>query len=224
MKLYAANVTALYDESIFQKNLQKVSTSRRIKALKYRNVKDRALSLGAELLLNFAVSALYGNRKLPLEFGTNENEKPYLKDYPSLYFNLSHSGEFVVCGIDLENEIGVDIEMVGRFDTDTARCCFFGEEFSYFESKSGDERAEAFFTMWVLKESYMKAIGKGFAIELSDFSIEPSAISENTVTVGSNGGGKEHNCRLYDIHSDYRMAVCSKSKSFPDTVNIVDII
>ena len=40
----------------------------------------------------------------------NENRKPYVKNNP-IYFNISHSGEYIVCVVS-DKEIGVDIQEV----------------------------------------------------------------------------------------------------------------
>ena len=48
-----------------------------------------------------------------LKFEKNQYGKPYLSEHPDFYFNISHSGEYVLCAID-NNPIGVDIEEVVR--------------------------------------------------------------------------------------------------------------
>jgi 4'-phosphopantetheinyl transferase len=41
-------------------------------------------------------------------FDKNEYGKPYLRGYSKFNFNISHSGDFVVCAID-ELSVGIDI-------------------------------------------------------------------------------------------------------------------
>ena len=53
----------------------------------------------------------------------NENGKPYLAEGQGIYFNLSHSGEYVACAVSGE-EVGCDIELISGQKPDIARRFF----------------------------------------------------------------------------------------------------
>lgn len=126
---------------------------------------------------------------LDLEMYYGEKGKPYLKDYP-FYFNLSHSGSYVVCAFSRQ-EVGVDIQQYKRTDIDRLAERFFSEE----EKKALKachnlkEREQMFYQLWTRKEAYGKLTGEGIAAvidrsvlrvaerELSAIEGEPPAIS-----------------------------------------------
>ena len=93
-----------------------------------------------------------------------------------LTFNLAHSGGRTLIAVARRRRIGVDIEAIrpevarekiaGRF--------FSHAEIDYLRSLPESEHTEAFFTIWTLKEAYIKAIGGGLTIPLDRFTVSPS--------------------------------------------------
>lgn len=92
-----------------------------------------------------------------------KNGKPYLENYP-IQFNLSHSGDFVFCGVS-EQEIGVDIQKLqGGCVLSLAKRFFADSEYRALEACGDEElRCQMFFRMWVRKEAYGKLTGEGIA-------------------------------------------------------------
>ena len=121
IKLYLMKISGLEPDDIKWK--KHVSPKRYKKMLSYRQKKDRALSLGVELLLNAALQELYPGISYPVTWGEDENGKPYLPDYPAIYFNLSHAEEYAVCALS-DAALGVDIEYCADIDGDIARSYF----------------------------------------------------------------------------------------------------
>ncbi len=75
-----------------------------------------------------------------------------------------------------------------------------------------------FFDLWTLKESYIKAVGKGISIPLKSFTINFLKKGEIAVKLGN----KLTNWTLkqYDLDPNYKMSVCGTNKAFPDNVII----
>ena len=73
---------------------------------------SRRLSLGVGLLLARGLEQM-GIREQTAGLEYRKNGKPYLKDYPELYFNLSHSGTMAMA-VFADTEAGCDIEKLGR--------------------------------------------------------------------------------------------------------------
>ena len=52
-----------------------------------------------------------------IQFGYNNYQKPYLKDYPDIHFNGSHSGEYLVCALS-DVPVGIDIQKIDNMYND----------------------------------------------------------------------------------------------------------
>lgn len=94
---------------------------------------------------------------------------------PRLRFSLSHSGEWAAVAVCRQVDIGVDLEdMTRRVDLDLTTRSFSAEERKELARRTGDEQRAYFFSLWTLKESYMKGTGQGLSTPLDaiSFSID----------------------------------------------------
>lgn len=162
-KLYLTCIRPLEDEKLFQKLFAAASAERKEKIGRYRFLKDRLLSLGAEGLLLYALRKA-GRPRDALSFGYGENGKPYLLQTERFCFNLSHAGEYAMLAVS-DAEVGCDIERIRPADPALFRRVLTPEERSAFLSADEAERDALFFRYWVLKESCMKALGKGLLLD-----------------------------------------------------------
>ena len=97
-------------------------------------------------------------------FVYNEFCKPYIFDN-SFYFNKSHSDSLSVLVID-SFECGIDIEKIRHYDDVMAVRVLSSEEYEYVNNK---KNKDYYFTLiWTLKESYLKNIGCGINIKMSN--------------------------------------------------------
>lgn len=155
VKLYIAAVDGL----CIPEALGTVTEKRREKALKLRSDDDRRRCLGAALLMYRAV-----NGGVPFDYETGSFGKPYLDSGPC--FSLSHSGRYAVCAV-AEHEVGVDIEKTRSHSPKLAERFFTpSESLRIAQSETPDE---LFCEYWVIKESYLKAVGTGLSVPLSSF-------------------------------------------------------
>jgi 4'-phosphopantetheinyl transferase len=113
-------------------------------------------------------------------------------------FNLSHSGDWLLIGVlqatahGKRYALGVDIER--RRDSTNIHTIlkrYFAEaEISDLLALDASKQRDRFFDLWALKESYIKACGKGLAMVLASFSFDINAArhlqnSENTDSTSS---------------------------------------
>jgi len=84
--------------------------------------------------------------------------KPYLSDFPQCHFNISHSGQYVVCAV-YNAPIGVDIQQIVPYRSDVAIRVFSPAELRQIENSS-DPSAE-FTRLWTRMEARIKALGIG---------------------------------------------------------------
>ena len=169
MKLYTINTEPLRDLDIFETRIKELPESRAKKARSYRLAKDRALSLGAGLLLNQALRES-GINPVTVEFDTSECKKPRLIEHPDFHFNIAHSEAFAILGVG-DTPLGVDIEKISPVPLDIARQYFFKSEYAYLMALPEAQRTLGFYRLWTLKESFMKAVGLGFQLPLNHFEI-----------------------------------------------------
>ncbi len=116
------------------------------------------MSVISYLLLLYALRENYGITNPRIAYG--KYGKPYLADYPDIYFNISHYPKACVCAIS-DKEIGVDIQDIRPFSWDIARrvCC--DNELKILES--ADDKPGLFTKIWSMKESYVKMTGEGIS-------------------------------------------------------------
>ena len=93
----------------------------------------------------------------------DECGKPYLKDC-SLQFNVSHSGEYLAIAVS-EQPVGIDIQEPRTIREGTYRKVVQPQE----RELIGEERERDFLRLWTLKESFVKAEGKGLGIPMKDY-------------------------------------------------------
>ena len=151
--------------------LELVTNARRKRIQAYIKPEDKARCLVAGLLLR-KVCDVAGDEQLT----ASKNGKPYLRN-SGMYFNISHSGEYVVLAV-ADNEIGVDIEKIAPYDQAIAVRCFTERELEWLQSQGADE---AFYRLWTAKESVMKASGLGFSLPPETFSVLPMDASAHTI-------------------------------------------
>ncbi len=111
-------------------------------------------------------------------FATNPYGKPEIEEAMNpqgIRFNLSHTRGLIVIALVLKHEIGVDVENPER-RSDISRIAnrFFSkpeaEDLKDAAEKDEAQAREQFFRYWTLKESYIKACGKGLSMPLDQFS------------------------------------------------------
>jgi 4'-phosphopantetheinyl transferase len=102
--------------------------------------------------------------------------KPCLKNYPNIHYNISHSADLVACVISDTSTVGIDVEKIREFNSYAANRVCSSEELSRVYSNNDCKRE--FFRYWTLKESYIKAIGKGISHPMKNVNFEVSLNGE----------------------------------------------
>jgi 4'-phosphopantetheinyl transferase len=120
-----------------------------------------------------------------IEFTANENGKPAVLE-AGIRFNVSHSGDYALLAFAEDADVGVDVERLrgGRVVGDLARRVLSPSEFERFAALAERDREKAFFQIWTLKESVLKAMGSGLSvapesIEVAFYPDEPKLLSSN---------------------------------------------
>ena len=167
IKLCALNISEIITSDIFYSLNNKASLITGEKINRYRLKKDKKRTLYGELLIRYMIMKTQHVANKEIEIAIGQSGKPYCKSHPNIYFNISHSGEWVVC-VMCDNQVGADIEKIGKVNWKIAER-FFTEREQKRLFLSTDNREELFYKLWTLKESYMKYTGKGMVISLHSF-------------------------------------------------------
>lgn len=198
--IYYTNISLLNDSDI-DDLLSKVSQYRNNRIKNYKNNSDKKLSLCSELLLKKAFKDLKINSNYNYRF--NDYGKPYLDD-TNIFFNISHSGDYAICALS-DKEIGIDIQQIRKTTSNITEKCFSDDETKYINSFENDDKLEAFYRIWTLKESFIKNIGVGLALPLKDFSINIG----NEITIKQTVNNNIYYFEELNIDSNYKCSLCN---------------
>lgn len=161
------------------------------KVEKLQKIKDQKRAIISALLLN-DILKYYGLSTSDIIY--NEYGKPYLKNN-EICFNISHSGDYVVCAVS-KNEIGVDIQEIRKVNDLIVQKKYTEEEQKYVTDDV------TFTKVWTLKESYVKAIGKGLYQKV-----------EEVETINSNQLSKIGDFQFQSMIIDnYCLSICYNKK------------
>lgn len=202
---YIANTEPLKENGLYCIAFDSVSAERKEKVRRYRFLKDKVLSLGAEVLLRKALTDCWIT--LPeIRYGFETDGKPFIKGLEGFGFNISHSEDLVMVAVS-ENRIGCDIEKVTDIDLDIAKKFFFREEYENIAAIPAlKERNELFFRYWTLKESFMKVTGLGIRLPLDSFSI---ILDKNCgISVRQSVDERTYSFEETDFAPGYKCALC----------------
>ena len=179
---------------------------------------DKRRGLAAETLLNYGLRRLCGRLSVPVKLFRDEAGKPHLslsdEDKAllrsegilfgeSIEFSLSHSGDYAVCAIaeGNEGEIGIDIEKHKKDQKGIAEHFFCEGE------KQRIKTDEDFYRYWTLKESFIKAVGKGLAIALDSFEVFEK---DGIASYRQSANDKVYTGRVYQPYPGYTLSVCAE--------------
>jgi 4'-phosphopantetheinyl transferase len=217
VKIFAINNLEPIDELTLRKLLTYLPNDKQERVKKLAKPGDAKRVLLADILVRSAVANELKVSNKAIEFNANKYGKPVLKRDCDLHFNVSHSEDWIVCAVD-DEPIGIDIEKIRPVELEFAAQFFSEEEYKILMSKSLEDQQHFFFDLWTLKESYVKAVGRGLSMPLNSFTV--SFLEKGEITVKS--GNKLANWALkqYNLDPEYRMSVCAAHKIFPDNVII----
>lgn len=136
------------------------------RAKKFLRKEDRLLCMGAGVLLHVVLGLAEEDIYL------NEYGKPLCKN-SKICFNLSHGGDYAVLAADSDT-VGIDVEKISEKHVSVAEKVFTEEELQWMRA----EPLNRFCTLWTLKESAVKATGRGLGQELSSFCVLPALEGE----------------------------------------------
>lgn len=190
VRVFIANITALPDPIEAPWIMEKLPQSRKDKIGRIRRVHERKQSLGAGLLLEYV-------------------KKQYIDvAFDSLNYNLSHSGDMVVCAVSKE-AVGCDIEQIKKAPLRVAERFFCKSEAEFLNNLESEAQNQYFYRFWTIKESFMKMHKKGLAMGLDSFEV----CIDRDIQIKIKGEIQSCMVKEYEL-SGYKLSLCSEEYEF----------
>jgi len=212
IEIDAVKLTHPIPPETFRQLLAFVGPERQEAVRRFRFVEDAQRSLVADLLARTVIRRRLGRSNEEIIFIRERNQKPRLKEAGEFEFNLSHSGEWIVCASGF-GPVGADVEIIRDFEWDDVKDTLSTEERGLLDPASRMDWRSAFAAHWTIKESYLKALGEGLSIPPSELS---AAIENGAVRLSRNGRPlRGVFIRTYAPDPEHRAAVCSLRETPP---------
>jgi len=145
--------------------LRKMPESIRNKINRYVRWQDRQAGLFGKLLLLKGLAEYGGYSPDCLNsLSYNDFGRPFIDS--DIDFNISHSGDYVVCAVADREKVGIDIEKIRPIVLSDFKNYMTYREWE--DIAASDRQYEMFYEHWTMKESVIKAEGRGLSIPLTD--------------------------------------------------------
>jgi 4'-phosphopantetheinyl transferase len=154
--------------------LSLLSEEEKARATRLKTPQDRNCFVLSRCILRVLLSHFLGQRPERLEITHSQYGKPCLADQSSrIRFNLCHSGQIAAYAVSMDCEVGVDVERVRPVPEmeEIAKRFFSPAERQELSNLNWRQRTRGFFSCWVRKEAYVKALGGGLSIPLNSFQV-----------------------------------------------------
>lgn len=212
MKLYILSIdiksNVLNDN--FYELLTFLDEYNRYKILKVKNKESQIRSLAGQLLIRSMIQHDLNIPNTDIRFSKNEYGKPYLENNPDFHFNISHSNSQIVC-VTGGYRVGVDVQHIKPISLDLAKKFFTKQEYLQLNNiYPYRKRLKALYDIWTLKESFIKAVGKGLYIPLHTFNL----VHEDKLVSSIHFEESSYYFKQYDTIKNYKLSVCSVSPDF----------
>ena len=177
---------------------------------------DRRRAQAAEVIMRRVLSSHLGVSQDEIKVERDQFNKPFLPG-TDIFFNLSHSADRVACAVDTA-PLGVDLERIRPLPEmmEIVTRYFSTEKQLTLESCPEPDRLECFFTLWTLKESFVKAEGKGLSIPLNSFSMKVA--EDGSALLEDHPEESKWSLHSYSIGVHYKLAVCATTSDLPTDV------
>ena len=203
IKTWISDISYLYDDKRYKEIYDTLPDFRKNKADNISVQKNKAQSVGVWHLLE----------KVRHKYGISDKAT----------FNLSHSGDYVICTIDTEEKdsvlVGCDIETIHPVSLKFAKRFYCKREYEHVILKdSAKEQEKEIIRYWVLKESFMKATRLGMKLDTRSFEIE---LKDRPILLTCPGEFLEDFYFMeYDFSKKAKVAVCSTDNNIDNNINL----
>jgi 4'-phosphopantetheinyl transferase len=182
---------------------------------KFIRREDACRSIVGEVLAKYCVGKAAGIPAKMVTFEVDSLGKPHANLEEQVHFSVSHSKSWVVCAVG-SGPVGIDVEYMRAYDSGIAERFFHPGEYAALVALPEERRKERFYDLWTIKESYIKALGKGLSLALDSFEI---LLANGRIDMKAGEGLPAMKFKQYDLGSEYKCAVCAAQVDFPERID-----
>ena len=164
------------------------------RAERFKLVRDRRRYIVGRARMRTILGRYLNREATHLQFCYGSHGKPALSGGSGgdrLRFNMSRSHGLGIMAIQLDSDLGIDLEHIRPFPDalPIAERLFAPEEYQALRSLPGAQLDAAFFSYWTRKEAIVKSIGLGLSHPMDAFALarHPGASEERVVITGAHG-------------------------------------
>ena len=155
-------------QELFQRDLSFLDEMTQQRLERFRRWQDAQASLLGRMLLRYCLQQSFGYELRADSITYSEYKKPHLAD-SSIQFNISHTHDLVVCAVQDQHALGVDVEYIRPIAIKDFRSQMTPNEWA--RVQQAEEQLPAFYDYWTSKEAILKVVGAGLYIDLKSFEI-----------------------------------------------------
>lgn len=214
IRIYRINTNRLETSDEYNKHFSNMPKYRQEKIERIRYDSGKRLSLGAGILLERALddAGVNGDDRSVI---LGKNGKPQLERISDVQFSISHSGSMAILAISYDGTmLGIDIEQMGDADRveKIAGRLLSDREKEYLAGISDTElRREWLYSLWTVKESYVKALGTGLGTDFRTVESDIDSMADGSViSVKSEENAATLFVKKIEIENDYSCALCTE--------------
>ena len=163
VRIFVTSITTPWPQAVFNEQLTNIPEAISSQIKRFVKWEDAHRNLAGKLLLLCGLHEFGVKRSLG-DIQYTKYQRPYFSE-EQIDFNISHSGDFVLCAISDEGRVGVDVELINEnVELDDFRNQFTRDEWN--DIMLSSNRADVFYDYWTKKESAIKADGRGLSLSL----------------------------------------------------------
>lgn len=211
LKVYYLKISdnnSISEQFLFSKI--EASTQKEIKAITKEQIRHQKC-LG-EAMSRELIESLWQLRPEDYSIKRTEHGKPYVQGEVAVFYNLSHSGDYLICAFS-DQEVGIDIQQIKKEKPQLVERYFHPNEILNWQRTPLIERKLLFYRYWAAKESFLKYIGTGLSGSLSSFEI---LFTNDGMQVKKAELQKQPYLWSLEIDPDYQCCLCAASAEIPE--------
>lgn len=210
INIYYTKIDANLDFHILHKALMSMPQNIIDEVLQYKFLEQQQHTFFGKKLLQYIIQQHKKSYTLEqLQF--IKNQKPFLAN--DFYFNISHSGNYVLIAYSSNQDIGIDIEKHRTIDINIFKKYFNNEEWQNIQDAKNKE--EQFFDYWTIKEAAIKCDGRGVEILSKTNIFDASSLICDEFIL---------QYKKIEIETNYSAAICFQDKIIDIKVEKIDPI